>query len=52
MPEDIAVCGFDGVWETKVSAPPLTTAAVDFEKMGKTAVDAIAGKVIELIPAF
>lgn len=47
VPEDIAVCGFDGVWETKISAPPLTTATVDFEKMGKIAVDAIAGKVKE-----
>lgn len=45
VPEDIAICGYDGIWESKISVPSLSTATVDFEKMGQTAVDAIAGKV-------
>ncbi len=47
VPEDVAVCGCDGVWATTVCAPPLTTAEVDFHKMGVTAVDAICGGVTE-----
>ena len=45
VPEDIAICGYDGIWESKISVPSLSTATVDFEKMGQTSVDAIAGKV-------
>lgn len=44
VPEDIAVCGYDGVWESKVSVPSLSTANVNFEEMGRAAVDAIDGK--------
>lgn len=44
VPEDIAVCGYDGIWESKVSVPSLSTANVNFEEMGRAAVDAIDGK--------
>lgn len=47
VPEDVAVCGYDGIEETDLSAPTLTTMTVDFEEMGKQAVDCIIGKMKE-----
>lgn len=41
IPEDIAVCGCDNIWETTVCAPSLSTVSVPFEKMGKKAVELI-----------
>lgn len=42
IPGDVAVCGCDNIWETTVCAPTLSTVAVPFEKMGRTAVEVIA----------
>lgn len=41
IPEDVAVGGYDGIWETKVSAPSISTVAVPFYEMGTEAVNCI-----------
>ncbi len=45
IPEDISIAGFDGIYDSAYSNPPLTTMEVPKEKMGRIAVK----KLIELI---
>lgn len=42
IPEDIAVCGFDNIWESTVCAPTLSTVSVPVREMGRKAVEIIA----------
>lgn len=41
IPEQVRVGGYDGIWETEVFEPSITTVRVPFKKMGKDAVDLI-----------
>ena len=41
VPRDVLVCGYDGVAETKLCAPGLTTVRVPFYEMGQEAVNTI-----------
>jgi len=45
VPEDVSVCGFDGVDEGIYNIPPLTTIVQPFEEMGRTA----AAKLLRMI---
>lgn len=42
VPEDCAVIGFDGVQLCELTRPPLSTIAVDFDELARTAVDIVA----------
>jgi len=39
IPDDISICGFDGIEQGKHAKPELATINVDFEGMGKAAID-------------
>lgn len=41
IPEDIAIFGYDGIIETKIANPSVTSVVVPFRKMGSRAVDII-----------
>lgn len=41
IPDDVAVCGCDNIWETTVCAPSLSTVQVPFHEMAHRAVDMI-----------
>lgn len=41
VPEEIAVSGFDDIWEASVNIPPMTTVAMPVEKMTETAFDTL-----------
>lgn len=41
VPEEIAVSGFDDIWEASVNVPPMTTVAMPVEKMTETAFDTL-----------
>jgi len=49
IPDDIAVLGYDNIWEAEIVSPKLTTVQQPIEKMGEVAfdvaVDAIEGKI-------
>lgn len=44
VPDDVAVCGFDGLPSSRYAAPPLTTAAVPIREIGKRAVRLLVGR--------
>ncbi|MCH5266137.1 MAG: diguanylate cyclase [Lachnospiraceae bacterium] len=41
IPDDIAISGFDDIWETSVAMPPITTVAVPVEEMTQGALQLI-----------
>lgn len=41
VPEDIAVSGFDNIWEASISMPPITTASVSVDRIVKAAMKKI-----------
>lgn len=41
VPEDIAVSGFDNIWEASITMPPITTVAVPVADMAKKAIQKI-----------
>lgn len=41
VPEDIAVSGFDDIWEASVNIPPMTTVMMPVEKMTEIAFDTL-----------
>lgn len=41
IPDDIAVTGFDDIWEASITMPPITTVSVPVEEMTRTAVKLI-----------
>ncbi|MBK8459511.1 MAG: substrate-binding domain-containing protein [Micropruina sp.] len=43
VPEDVSVSGYDGIVDTAYYWPPLTTAAVDFARLGRNTVQALLG---------
>jgi DNA-binding LacI/PurR family transcriptional regulator len=55
VPEDISVVGFDDVPESRFFQPSLTTIRIDFEEVGRLAVDSILklmrAEDLDLIPA-
>ena len=40
VPDDIAVSGFDNIWESSITLPPITTVSVPVHDMVKQAVGA------------
>ena len=44
VPDDVAVCGFDGLPSTRYAVPPLTTARVSIREIGDRAVRRLAGR--------
>lgn len=41
VPDDIAVSGFDDIWEASITMPPITTIAVPVEEMARCAIHQI-----------
>lgn len=41
VPDDIVVTGFDNIWETSVYMPPVTTVAMQVERMSEIAFDTL-----------
>ncbi len=41
VPEEIAISGFDDIWETSVNMPPITTVTMKVETMAKMAIDTL-----------
>lgn len=53
VPDDIAITGFDNIWETSVAMPPITTISVPASEMAEKAVSMIekiwAGETVERV---
>ncbi len=53
IPDDVAISGYDDIWEASVTMPPITTVAVPVEDMAKKAIGLIekmwAGEEIERV---
>lgn len=41
VPDDIAISGFDDIWEASITMPPITTVSVPIEEMTRTALKII-----------
>lgn len=41
VPDDIAISGFDNIWESSITLPPITTVTVPVEEMAKEAIHII-----------
>ncbi|MBY0122920.1 LacI family DNA-binding transcriptional regulator [Bacillus sp. S/N-304-OC-R1] len=49
VPEDVAVCGFDGIYLTEITQPELTTVAQPIYKMGEKAAKILINKINGLL---
>ncbi len=45
VPDDVAVAGFGDIYQARLAHPPLTTVALEFEKMGRRAMEVLIGHI-------
>jgi GntR family transcriptional regulator, arabinose operon transcriptional repressor len=45
VPEDVAVVGFGDSYQARMAHPPLTTVVLEFEKMGRRAMEILIGQI-------
>ncbi|HLT60455.1 MAG TPA: LacI family DNA-binding transcriptional regulator [Microlunatus sp.] len=45
VPDDVSVVGYDNVWESRFSAPPLTTVDFDKRRLARTALDLLSARI-------
>lgn len=45
VPDDVAVVGFGDIYQARLAHPPLTTVALEFEKMGRRAMEVLIGHI-------